>query len=61
MNMDMSTVMTISKVNVTFGIGVRNLLNTRYRDYMNTMRYFTDEMGRNISFRLMIPFNFSNQ
>lgn len=61
LNMDMSTVMTISKVNVTFGIGVRNLLNTRYRDYMNTMRYFTDEMGRNISFRLMIPFNHSNQ
>jgi iron complex outermembrane receptor protein len=36
------------------GIGVRNLFNTRYRDYLNSMRYFTDEMGRNISFRLKI-------
>ncbi len=25
----------------------RNLLNTRYRDYLNTMRYFADEMGAN--------------
>jgi iron complex outermembrane receptor protein len=35
-------------------VGVRNLLNTVYRDYLNGMRYFTDEMGRNISIRLKI-------
>jgi iron complex outermembrane recepter protein len=27
--------------------GVYNLLNTRYRDYMNRFRYFNDEVGRN--------------
>jgi iron complex outermembrane receptor protein len=32
-------------------LGVRNLLDTAYRDYLNSMRYFTDEMGRNISIR----------
>lgn len=50
-----STTITMHKIPVTIGIGVRNLLNTKYRDYLNSMRYFTDEMGRNISLRLQIP------
>lgn len=44
----------VYKIPVTISIGVRNLLNTAYRDYLNGMRYFTDEMGRNISIRLKI-------
>jgi hypothetical protein len=28
-----------------------------YRDYMNAFRYFSDEIGRNISLRLRIPFD----
>ncbi len=39
----------------TLSIGVRNLLDRRYRDYLDGMRYFTDEMGRNISFKLKVP------
>jgi iron complex outermembrane receptor protein len=39
---------------VTIGVGIRNLLNTVYRDYMNSMRYFTDEQGINASIRLKI-------
>jgi iron complex outermembrane receptor protein len=54
-NMNASTTFLIVKLPVTIGIGVRNMLNTKYRDYLNSMRYFTDEMGRNISFRLKIP------
>ncbi|GAA3514409.1 TonB-dependent receptor [Aquimarina addita] len=34
------------------GITVQNILNTRYRDYLNEMRYFADEPGRNILFTL---------
>lgn len=41
---------------VTLGLSVSNLLNTAYRDYMNRFRYFTDEMGRNISLRLQYKF-----
>jgi iron complex outermembrane receptor protein len=37
-------------------LGVTNLLDCAYRDYMNAFRYFSDEMGRNISLRLHIPF-----
>lgn len=33
-------------------ISLDNALNTRYRDYMNRLRYFADEPGRNLSLRL---------
>jgi iron complex outermembrane receptor protein len=39
------------------GFGVNNLLNTAYRDYLSTFRYFTDDTGRNFILRLSIPFN----
>ncbi len=32
-----------------------NLLNTRYRDYLNRFRYFADEPGRNISLKINVP------
>ena len=53
-SMNASATMVVYKTSVTVSIGVRNLLNTVYRDYLNSMRYFTDEMGRNISIRLKI-------
>lgn len=53
-NLQASSTISVSQRPVTVGIGVRNLFNTRYRDYLNSMRYFADEMGRNISFRLKI-------
>jgi iron complex outermembrane receptor protein len=36
---------------LTFQLGVHNLGNKRYRDYMNRFRYFADEPGRSIWFR----------
>lgn len=42
-------------------VAVTNLANHAYRDYMNAFRYFSDEMGRNISLRLKIPFNIKHQ
>lgn len=41
---------------ITVGISANNILNVRYRDYMNRFRYFTDEMGTNISLRVKVPF-----
>lgn len=43
---------------VRFGLSVNNLLNTRYRDYMNRLRYYSDELGRNIIFRITVPLSF---
>lgn len=32
-----------------------NLFDTTYRDYLSRLRYYTDEMGRNITFRFTVP------
>ncbi|MBA2745486.1 MAG: TonB-dependent receptor, partial [Flavisolibacter sp.] len=56
-NADVSLSVLAGKFPLIFGIGLRNILNTTYRDYLNAMRYFTDEAGRNIQFRLRIPIN----
>ena len=40
-----------------FSLEVRNLTNNRYREYLNRFRYFGDEPGRNLIFRLLVPFN----
>jgi len=45
----------LKKQPLILGVGVKNLLNVRYRDYLNQFRYFTDEMGRNISFKITLP------
>jgi iron complex outermembrane receptor protein len=45
---------TIKNTNdFTIGLSASNLLNTSYRDYLNRLRYFVDDMGRNISLRLI--------
>lgn len=36
---------------------VNNLLNTRYRDYLDRFRYFCDAPGRNFSVRMHVPIN----
>ena len=37
-------------------VTVSNLLNTRYREYLNRLRYFADDIGRNVELR--INYNF---
>jgi iron complex outermembrane receptor protein len=59
-NINASTTLHFNKLPLTFAIGVRNLLNTAYRDYLNSFRYFTDEMGRNINIRIKIPIIHNN-
>lgn len=39
------------------GVRVTNLLNTRYRDYMNRFRYFTNEIGRAVHLYIHVPLN----
>lgn len=40
----------------TLGLSVFNLLNTKYRDYLNKQRFYTDEMGRNFQIQLKINY-----
>jgi hypothetical protein len=30
-------------------VGIENMMNTTYRDYLNRQRYFADALGRNIT------------
>ncbi|WGK64526.1 TonB-dependent receptor [Croceiramulus getboli] len=38
------------------GLGVDNVLNTEYRQYLNRQRYFVDDLGRNFSLQLKINY-----
>ena len=38
---------------------VMNILNQRYRDYLDAFRYFIDQPGTNIVLRLRVPFSFN--
>lgn len=54
-NLNASATILFNKQPVVFAVGVRNLFDTAFRDYLNSMRYFIDETGRNINFRISIP------
>ena len=55
---EMGSQLLIGKTNLNVTLAATNLLNTAYRDYMNAFRYYADEMGRNISLRIKMPFEF---
>ncbi|MBI1266681.1 MAG: TonB-dependent receptor [Cryomorphaceae bacterium] len=44
----------IKKQFFSAGIGINNALNTRYRDYLNRLRYFADDQGINITLHLKL-------
>jgi iron complex outermembrane receptor protein len=46
----------INKTLADFDIAANNLTNVAYKDYLDRFRYFADEPGRNIIFRLRVPF-----
>lgn len=46
----------IRNTHFTITLAASNLLNIRYRDYLDRFRYYTDAMGRNFSIKLHIPF-----
>ncbi len=41
---------------LTLGFGIENLLNTSYRNYLNRLRYYADDLGRN--FLLTLKLNY---
>lgn len=56
--LNLSTRLAWSGQSLTLSLSVRNLLNRSYRDYLNQFRYFTDEMGRNMSLRLQYSLHY---
>jgi iron complex outermembrane receptor protein len=55
------TSLQFKKQTVNVSLSVDNLLNAKYRDYLDAFRYFIDQPGRNIVLRLNIPFQFNDQ
>ncbi|MGB7395221.1 MAG: TonB-dependent receptor [Pricia sp.] len=57
LNFDSSIDLDIfKKSKLTVGFGVTNFLNTSYRNYLNRLRYYADDLGRN--FTLNIKLNY---
>ncbi|MBT0608372.1 TonB-dependent receptor [Aequorivita echinoideorum] len=44
------------KSTLTVGFGVTNLLDTSYRNYLNRLRYYADDLGRNFLLNLKINY-----
>lgn len=42
--------------NLEIGFGIDNILNTRYRQYLNRFRFFADDLGRNFNINLKINY-----
>ena len=58
-NLEVGSTLYFKKQAVQVGLSCNNLMNTSYRNYMNRFRYYSDEMGRNITLRIKIPLNHS--
>ncbi len=61
LNIESGCSVFIGKQRLDLGVQIKNLLNTTYREYMNRFRYFSDDLGRNISFSLKIPLQLKSQ
>lgn len=51
-----STIMA-AKQPIILSLSLENALNTRYREYLDAFRYFIDQPGTNLVFRLRFPIN----
>ncbi|MEO0625420.1 MAG: hypothetical protein AAFY91_00425, partial [Bacteroidota bacterium] len=43
-----STHLNIGRQSLHLSLRLENVFNVRYRDYLNRLRYFADELGRNL-------------
>ena len=44
------------KSTLTIGFGITNILNTSYRNYLNRLRYYSDDLGRNFLLNLKLNY-----
>ncbi|MFM9986564.1 MAG: TonB-dependent receptor [Flavobacteriales bacterium] len=42
-------------------LACENIFNVSYREYLNRFRYYSDEIGRSLSLRLSVPFDFEKK
>lgn len=51
-----ATFILSEKTNLNISLSVNNLLNTAYRNYLNRLRFYADELGRNITLQLQLNY-----
>ncbi len=44
------------KTDLNVGLGINNLFDTSYRNYLNRLRFFADDLGRNITLQLQLNY-----
>ena len=44
------------KTNLNLALNVNNIFNTNYRNYLNQLRYFADDLGRNVMLQLQLNY-----
>ena len=44
------------KTNLTVGFTVTNILNINYRENLNRLRFFADDLGRNYTLQLKLKY-----
>ena len=44
------------KTNLTVGLTVTNILNINYRENLNRLRFFADDLGRNYTLQLKFKY-----
>ena len=42
--------------NLNISLGIHNILNTSYRNYLNRLRFFADDLGRNVQLQLQLNY-----
>jgi iron complex outermembrane receptor protein len=57
LNANVGGKLKLSKNELNLGVNITNALNTKYRDYMDRFRYFSDALGINIVFKIQYIFN----
>ncbi|MCK8480676.1 TonB-dependent receptor [Psychroserpens algicola] len=45
-----------NKTNLNIALGINNIFDTSYRNYLNRLRYFADDLGRNLTLQLKLNY-----
>jgi iron complex outermembrane receptor protein len=56
LNFKASSSIELGKLPINMFLQINNLTNTTYRNYLNRLRYFADEMGRNVVLGVIVKF-----
>ncbi|MDX2174477.1 MAG: TonB-dependent receptor [Bacteroidota bacterium] len=55
MGFELGTQVRIKRQNINLNFSATNLLNTRYREYLDRFRYYTDAVGVSYNLRISVP------